>query len=78
MAQWLARKGEGKAERFPYASTPETVGEYRPGDNFDCSRRPGQIIIDADSTEEVRSKEQAGTYETLIKFIDSVESQGVV
>lgn len=65
-AQWLARKGEGEAERFLYASTPGTAGEYRPGDNFDIARRPGQVIIDADSTEEIRSKEQARTYESLI------------
>ena len=73
-AQWLARRGEGKGERFLYASTPGAAAEYRRGDTFDVSRVPGQEIITRESTGETRAREQLRTYEQLRQLIDTIET----
>jgi hypothetical protein len=77
-AQWLARKGEGEAERFLYASTPGAAAEYRRGDTFDVTRLPGQEIVTLESPDEVRASEQLRTYQRLQQLIDNVEALGAI
>jgi hypothetical protein len=75
VAQWLARKGEGQAERFLYSSSPGTASDYRPGERFDIDLRSGQSWIYNTSSDNEKARQQELAYGNLVRLIDDLEDR---